>query len=75
MKIQEFHFLLEKYDSGEISDKELQRFNHLIEVDPVLKKEFENHQLAVVAIKSHALRAELREIMAEDDKKNEYRNP
>ncbi len=73
MNIQEFHFLLEKYDSGEIRNEELQRLDHLITTDPVIKKEFENRRLVEFGVKSYALRKELEEVMAcEDNKQKRY---
>jgi len=64
MKIQEYHFLLEKYDAGEISEEEI--LERLRSADPEFKEEFEKHKCAVLGIKSHAFLAELREIMGTD---------
>jgi len=63
MNKKDFHILLEKFIDQEISEKELKRLEKLASQDPKLKKEYYEHHQAILAIKSNALRDELKSIM------------
>jgi len=61
--MKDFHILLEKFIDQEITKVELEQLELLASQDPILKKEYDKHRLAILGIKMNALREELKSIM------------
>jgi len=61
--MKDFHILLEKFIDQEITKEELEELELLASQDPILKKEYDKHRLAILGIKLNALRDELKSIM------------
>jgi len=54
--MKDFHILLQKFIDQEITKEEHSQ-------DPILKKEYDKHRLAILGIKMKPLRDELKDIM------------
>ena len=59
----DFNILLQKFIDQEITKEELEQLELLASQDPILKKEYDKHRLAILEIKANALREELKSIM------------
>jgi len=49
--MKDFHILLEKFIDQEITKEELEELELLASQDPILKKEYDKHRLAILGIK------------------------